>query len=231
MVKDNTLKYSKIGYILAVAIAVMVYLFPSYVSRGMAEEIDRAPYILIDLWRNRLYLMEGDQIVKQYPVAPGSPSTPSPVGQWKIITKSKNWGSGFGTRWLGLNVPWGTYGIHGTNKPWLIGHHVSHGCIRMRNSDVEELYTLVRHGTKVIIEGPIVGFSWNEYKTLVKGDRGSLVMLIQNRLRAAGYYKGGCHGVFDGYTEIALKSYQKNHQLQVTGQVGYRDYISLGLLE
>ena len=47
-----------------------------------------------------------------------------------------NWGGGFGTRWLGLNVPWGIYGIHGTNQPWSIGTQASAGCIRMFNRHV-----------------------------------------------------------------------------------------------
>jgi len=54
---------------------------------------------------------------------------------------------------MGLNVPWGIYGIHGTNKPWTIGQFASHGCIRMRNKDVEELFEWIPVGTNVLIEG------------------------------------------------------------------------------
>lgn len=43
------------------------------------------------------------------------------------------------------------YRIHGTNAPWSIGQAVSSGCIRMRNEDVEDLYTRVGVGTKVIV--------------------------------------------------------------------------------
>lgn len=43
------------------------------------------------------------------------------------------------------------YRIHGTNQPWSIGQAVSSGCIRMRNEDVEDLYTRVGIGTKVIV--------------------------------------------------------------------------------
>lgn len=43
------------------------------------------------------------------------------------------------------------YRIHGTNQPWSIGHAVSSGCIRMRNQDVEDLYTRVKVGAKVIV--------------------------------------------------------------------------------
>lgn len=43
------------------------------------------------------------------------------------------------------------YRIHGTDAPWTIGTAVSHGCIRMYNSDVQDLYKRVRVGAKVIV--------------------------------------------------------------------------------
>jgi lipoprotein-anchoring transpeptidase ErfK/SrfK len=52
-----------------------------------------------------------------------------------------------GTRWLGLDQR--GYGIHGTNQPHSIGHRASHGCIRMRNHDMEELFELVQVGDAV----------------------------------------------------------------------------------
>jgi lipoprotein-anchoring transpeptidase ErfK/SrfK len=52
-----------------------------------------------------------------------------------------------GTRWIGLSIK--GYGIHGTNVPSSIGKNVSHGCIRMRNRDVEELFTMVALGDQV----------------------------------------------------------------------------------
>lgn len=45
----------------------------------------------------------------------------------------------------------GTYAIHGTNRPASIGQFVSHGCIRMYNEDIRELYRLVRVGTPVFV--------------------------------------------------------------------------------
>jgi L,D-transpeptidase-like protein len=43
------------------------------------------------------------------------------------------------------------YAIHGTNKPETIGRSVSHGCVRMRNEDLERLYPMVPVGTPVYI--------------------------------------------------------------------------------
>jgi lipoprotein-anchoring transpeptidase ErfK/SrfK len=45
----------------------------------------------------------------------------------------------------------GVVGVHGTNAPWLIGQAVSHGCVRLRNSDILELRRYVRPGTPVKI--------------------------------------------------------------------------------
>src|SRR5689334_15441368 len=51
-----------------------------------------------------------------------------------------------------LTLRGGEYAIHGTNRPSSVGGFVSHGCIRMYNEDIRELYRLVRVGTPVIVE-------------------------------------------------------------------------------
>lgn len=94
-----------------------------------------------------LYL--GNSLAGQYSIAIGKPGTPTPLGNYAIATKVHNPGGILGTRWLGLNYD--TYGIHGTNRPWLIGQAVSLGCIRMNNADVEKVYNTVRLGTPVLI--------------------------------------------------------------------------------
>jgi lipoprotein-anchoring transpeptidase ErfK/SrfK len=45
----------------------------------------------------------------------------------------------------------GEYAIHGTNAPGTIGHFVSHGCIRMYNADITDLYNRVSVGTPVVV--------------------------------------------------------------------------------
>ena len=45
----------------------------------------------------------------------------------------------------------GEYAIHGTNRPGSVGRFVSHGCIRMYNQDITDLYARVRVGTQVIV--------------------------------------------------------------------------------
>ena len=54
-----------------------------------------------------------------------------------------------GTAAMGLDR--GNYGIHGTNIPGSVGRFVSHGCIRMYNSDIMDLYRRVPVGTEVIV--------------------------------------------------------------------------------
>jgi lipoprotein-anchoring transpeptidase ErfK/SrfK len=50
-----------------------------------------------------------------------------------------------------LTLSGGEYAIHGTNTPGSIGGFVSHGCIRMHNSHVLELYSRVSVGTQVVV--------------------------------------------------------------------------------
>jgi lipoprotein-anchoring transpeptidase ErfK/SrfK len=45
----------------------------------------------------------------------------------------------------------GNYAIHGTNNPGSVGRFVSHGCIRMYNSDIMDLYRRAPVGTEVIV--------------------------------------------------------------------------------
>ena len=119
--------------------------------------------IILNLASRLLTLYEGMEKVRIYPVAVGAPETPSPVGEFSISEKEVNpsWtdpktkitvpsgpSNPLGYRWLGL---YGNYGIHGTNAPWSIGCSVSHGCIRMYEEDVEELFESAPMGTPVEI--------------------------------------------------------------------------------
>jgi L,D-transpeptidase catalytic domain/Putative peptidoglycan binding domain len=187
--------------------------------------------IWVDPQKNKLSLVIDGTVVRQYPVSLGKISTPTPVGEWKVINKFENWGSGFGTRWIGLDVPWGVYGIHGTNRPNSIGLDASHGCVRMYNRHVEQLFTLVELGTPVYIVGHALGELYNEPRDLAIGEAGADVMLIQSRLRSAGYYNGECHGKFTPSTTQALEQYERDQGLPVDGVINQHDYISFGLLE
>lgn len=117
-----------------------------------ANEYYRSIYrIKIITGSHTLTLYKDNVIYKTYPIAVGKPSTPTPKGTFKIVNRAINPGGPFGVRWLGLNAPYGDYGIHGTNNPSSIGKNVSNGCIRMYNKDVLELSNLVSLGTMVQI--------------------------------------------------------------------------------
>ena len=205
----------------------MLIVFPVLQVHGESEDV----YIQINLWSNELRVIKNNQVMRRYPISPGIEETPTPIGTFKVKEKSKSWGGGFGTRWLGLNVPWGDYGIHGTNKPHLIGKNVSSGCIRMRNKDVEALYDLIPNGTIVHIDGPVTGMGKGEFKNLSLGSKGNLVQLVQNRLKAIGLFYGAVDGNFNKQTENAVKRFQKMHDLPITGGITHREYMLLGILE
>lgn len=185
--------------------------------------------VLVDLNERKLYAVVNSHILKEFPIATGKPYTPSPVGDFTIIQKSR-WGEGFGSAWLGLNVPWGTYGIHGTIFPESIGHAESHGCIRMRNSDVDQLYKLVSVGTPVKITCGLYGLLGNGFRTLVPGDRGSDVCVVQNRLKELGFYKGEIDGIYGLVMEKALNDFQKSKKMPITNSIGEQLYKELGVI-
>lgn len=129
--------------------------------------------IIISIVDRKLALMQDGRVVKIYPTAVGADATPSPTGTFKIITRVTNptWygphhqivGPGksnpLGTRWIGLSRK--GYGIHGTNSPSSIGRNVSHGCIRMRKADVEELFKIAQVGDVVeMVASPTADIAW-----------------------------------------------------------------------
>lgn len=114
-------------------------------------ELSASRYILINTALKSLHFYKANRLVASYLVAVGKSSTPTPSGHFKVVTKIYNPGGILGTRWLGLTVAEGNYGIHGTNNPSSIGSAVSNGCIRMHNESVEELFSMVHIGTPVLI--------------------------------------------------------------------------------
>lgn len=188
--------------------------------------------IEIEVSKRQLTLFEDDKVVKQYPVAVGKSSTPSPLGEWKVAHKALNWGNGFGTRWMGLNVPWGIFGIHGTNKPGSIGTFASHGCIRMLNRHVEELYPLVPQGTRVrIVENGKMFPEDLKPVTLKKKSSGQRVVYVQSRLKELGLEMDIADGRFGNMTELAVKYFQVWHDLEPTGIVDEQTYRALGMIK
>ncbi|MCR6545583.1 L,D-transpeptidase family protein [Dehalobacterium formicoaceticum] len=173
--------------------------------------------IKVDLNTHQLHILDDGQVFKTYPIAIGKSKTPSPVGEYKIIHKALNWGTGFGTRWMGLNVPWGIYGIHGTNKPGSIGQAASHGCFRMFNRDVEEIYPWIPMGTRVIVTGYTPDFRGFKRPLKVKST-GQDVAILQYRLQELGFQMDYADGRYGNATELAVKLFEAYHMMQVDGE-------------
>jgi lipoprotein-anchoring transpeptidase ErfK/SrfK len=143
------------------AVAMTMALFWTGSAVAAPLKVSRRE-IVVSLPDRKLALLEDGQVVKIYRAAVGAPSSPSPTGEFTIvhrIPKPTYYAPGkiirpgasnpLGTRWLGLSLK--GFGIHGTNAPRSIGKNESHGCIRLRNRDVEDLFARVRVGDRVEI--------------------------------------------------------------------------------
>jgi lipoprotein-anchoring transpeptidase ErfK/SrfK len=112
----------------------------------------------VDLSARRLSVIEGGEVVETYPVAIGKPSYPTPKGSFSIrrIIWNPRWVPP-DSEWAKKKKPAGPgdpnnpmgkvkiffsepdYYIHGTRLVDSLGEAESHGCLRMRNSDVVAL--------------------------------------------------------------------------------------------
>jgi hypothetical protein len=125
-------------------------------------------WVLINKSSRILTVYIDDKVHKKFPVAIGSNPSLTPNGQFTFVSKYINprWGGGgyaapiaggvpqnpLGKRWIGISKGGGgRYGVHGNASPNSIGTNASHGCIRMINQDVEEMYEYVELGTPVWI--------------------------------------------------------------------------------
>lgn len=135
-------------------------------AEALAQDKQARPArrIVVSIPDRKLAVLEEGTVVRIFPTAVGAPKSPSPAGCYTIVQRIPDptwYGPGkvvppgksnpIGTRWIGLSKQ--GYGIHGTNNPSSIGHNVSHGCIRMRNKDVEQLFELVSIGDSVELAG------------------------------------------------------------------------------
>jgi lipoprotein-anchoring transpeptidase ErfK/SrfK len=149
----------------ASSVTIVADVEPPKVRAGKFEQV-----LLLRIGENRLYLYEDGKITHKWTVAPGQPYYPTPTGMFEIIEKRymptwvnpapDGWGAGMPasippgiSNPLGLRaLNWSADGIrfHGTTATYSLGYNASHGCVRMANEDVIELYDLVDVGTPIV---------------------------------------------------------------------------------
>jgi lipoprotein-anchoring transpeptidase ErfK/SrfK len=154
------------GYISAIVLAVsLAQALPSFAQTAKpAADHAISRTVLISLADRKLAVIEDGNVIATFSVAVGAATSPSPIGKFQILNRVSNptyyhpgtvipsgKDNPLGTRWIGLDQK--GYGIHGTNAPRSVGHAASHGCIRLRNRDVERLFTMLRVGDAVEIHG------------------------------------------------------------------------------
>jgi lipoprotein-anchoring transpeptidase ErfK/SrfK/putative cell wall-binding protein len=115
-----------------------------------------ADSIVVDKSEFRLYLVKGDVLVKDYPVAIGAVGAETPPAMWKINAKYYTYPLGaYGPRKMrlyrqvGSSYVYTAYNVHGTNQPWTIGTKASAGCVRLYNEDILDLFPRVPLGMLV----------------------------------------------------------------------------------
>ncbi len=142
-------------------------------SKASAQQVpsnrlaDAKTQVVVDLSDRRTYVYAEDEVIASYPIAIGKKGWETPTGSfqvfhmrhypiWRHPITGKVFEAGtdspLGDRWIGF---WSDgrneIGFHGTPEIDLVGTAVSHGCLRMRNSDVRLLYEQVSLGTTVLV--------------------------------------------------------------------------------
>ena len=117
--------------------------------------------LVVERERQRATLYRSGRPVWRSAVGVGAAGTPTPAGRFWIREKFKVANPAglygpraFGTGGYSVLSDWpggGVIGIHGTDEPWFIPGRPSHGCIRVPNRAVVELYRLMPVGTPLRI--------------------------------------------------------------------------------
>lgn len=131
-------------------------------------EAPAAVRVVLRLGQRRVYVYQGETVRASYPVAVGKSGWETPTGSFQVISMLEHpawispWtgevipagpNSPLGERWIAFWTDGRDYiGFHGTPNRSSVGQAASHGCVRMYNEHIRELYTLVSMGTPVIVQ-------------------------------------------------------------------------------
>jgi hypothetical protein len=163
-------KRSRTNQTLEAAFLLLLVCSFAETSFGFQASPVKAPFgrrrstVVVSIPDRKLAVVTDGKIRRVFAVSVGAVESPSPTGTFLITNRLTNptyyhpgvvvragLNNPLGPRWLGLNKK--SYGIHGTNAPRSVGQAASHGCIRLRNADVIELYSMLAVGDTVEIHG------------------------------------------------------------------------------
>ena len=161
----------------AVAVSTASPLHSSQLQPGLEQILSNSLHpvalvhqteLVVDLSDRQLSLYQDGMLQSRFEIAVGKAGWETPSGNFSVINMRKDpvWQNPItrevvtdpaenplGSRWIGFWTD-GTHqiGFHGTNQTELIGQAVSHGCVRLRDSDVQALFEQVAVGTPVIVQ-------------------------------------------------------------------------------
>jgi hypothetical protein len=138
-------------------------------STGWVQEDAVGPFHRVRTWLRvdtkhlQIKLIRSGRLIFRSRIGIGQKRWPTPKGDFYIRDRLEGFPAGgiYGPLAFGLNArsavltDWpggGFVGVHGTNEPYLLPGHVSHGCIRMRNRDILRLGRLMPVGTPVTVD-------------------------------------------------------------------------------
>jgi lipoprotein-anchoring transpeptidase ErfK/SrfK len=119
--------------------------------------------VLLSLTAYRITVLRLGKPVYSGPAATGAPTTPTPQGTFyiRVLLRTTDPDSPYGPYAYGLSAhsdALSTFdgsdaeiGVHGNNDPSALGKSVTHGCVRMDDTEISRLASLLRLGTPVII--------------------------------------------------------------------------------
>jgi lipoprotein-anchoring transpeptidase ErfK/SrfK len=123
--------------------------------------------LIVDLSDRTVYVYTQGSLKDSYPISIGKPGWETPTGTFQINHMEMNpvWqhpitketipagaDNPLGSRWIGFTATQQyEIGFHGTNQPATVGQAISHGCLRMHESDIQDLYSQVSLGVPVVV--------------------------------------------------------------------------------
>ena len=140
---------------------------PTPVTEPAVAPQETPTRLMLRLGERRVEVYRGETLAASYPVAVGKPGWETPTGEFEVLSTvvDPGWTSPFtnevvppgpnsplGDRWIafwtdGENM----IGFHGTPNRDSVGQAASHGCVRMYNEHIRELFELVQIGTPVTV--------------------------------------------------------------------------------